>query len=414
MIIGIILVSWTARYLEPSQFGRWNYAIAFVAIFSTLANLGLDQIVIKEIINHSEVKNEFLGTAFFLKLIGGIGALFLSLIFIYIIKKDDFIIVGIISAGFIFQSFDVIDFYFQSELKSKYVVYAKNISFILIALFKIWLILSAAALIAFVWTSLLEIILSAIFLIYFYNLNNNYLKNWKFNINYAKTMLQASWPLILSGIAIIIYMRIDQIMLGQIVGNNAVGNYSAALKISELWYIVPISVSSSIYPILLEKKKKSQEDYFKNLQLFYDVMFTMAFFISIFIMLFGNKIIFLLYGANYSDASTILIIHIWSSIFVFLGVAAGYHLLIEELTKISFYRALIGAIINIILNLILIPQYSGIGAAIATLISYSFESFWSNLFFKKTKIIFFMMLKSLNIFRLARILIEKFSKKYKI
>ena len=172
MGVGLLVGVWVARYLGPEQFGLYSYALSFVALFSTFATLGLDGIVVRDIVRDLSYKDEILGTAFVLKFIGGIVTLLLTIFSISIIRPEESLtrwLVMIIAAGTIFQAFDVIDFWFQSQVQSKYTVYAKNIAFLIIALLKSILILTKAPLIAFMGMS--EVVLNTIGLVFAYKLN---------------------------------------------------------------------------------------------------------------------------------------------------------------------------------------------------------------------------------------------------
>ncbi len=239
MGVGLIVGVWVARYLGVQQFGSFNYATAFVALFSTLSTLGLDSIVVRSIVSEREKKEQILGTAFRLKLVGGVGSLLLALGSIYVFRHDDDLtiwLVAILASVGIFQSFDTIDLWFQSQVQSKYTVLAKNTAFVIVALLKVALIQMQAPLLAFAWAGLAEVGLGAIGLILTYKIKGYSLWLWRWSTPLAKSLVKESWPLILSGVTIMIYMRIDQIMLGEMVGNQAVGIYSAATRISEIWY----------------------------------------------------------------------------------------------------------------------------------------------------------------------------------
>jgi PST family polysaccharide transporter len=231
MGVGLIVGVWVARYLGPEQFGLFNYAIAFVSLLMPLATLGLDGIVVRDLVRDPTCKDVTLGTTFVLKLLGAVVTIFITIGAIVLIRPgshQDHWLVGIVAAGMLFQAFDTIDFWFQSQVQSKYTVYARNLAFVLLALVKVALIQVHAPLIAFVWAGLAETAIGTVGLVIAFHAAGNHLKNWKITLVRAKTLLRDSWALILSGVAIMIYMKIDQIMLGEMVGDHAVGIYSAA------------------------------------------------------------------------------------------------------------------------------------------------------------------------------------------
>ncbi|MFA6065195.1 MAG: flippase [archaeon] len=403
MGVGVIVSIWLARYLGPAEFGIWNFAIAFVALFGVFSGLGLDSIIIRELVKNPSKQNTILGTAFFLKLFASIVAiisiLILSLLFVGDFTKTIFI--TIISSGMLLGSFDVIDFWFQSEVASKFVVTARNISFFLASVLKIVFILLSFSLIWFVLLGVFETLVSAILLVGMYLKKKQHFSVWSFDFAFAKSLVKDSWPLILSGFAVILYMRIDQVLIGQLMGDSSVGLYSAAVKIAEIWYFVPGIIIASLFPAIIKNRTSNYPQYLERLQKLYAFMFWIPLSIAIFVSIFSNQIITLLYGVEYISAAPVLSIYVWSGIFVFLGVAVGQFLLAENLTKISLVTTLLGAITNIILNLIWIPQYGMVGAAFATLISYALATF-SVVIFKKARINAIMFIKALDI-RLLKI-----------
>ncbi|MBO1057648.1 MAG: flippase [Dolichospermum sp. JUN01] len=398
MGVGLFVGVWVARYLGVEQFGVFNYATAFVALFSTLSTLGLDAIVVRSIVREPEKRAEILGTAFWLKLFGGIAALVLAVSSIIVVRHDDQLtisLVAILSSVGIFQAFDTIDLWFQSQVQSKYTVIAKNTAFVITALVKVTLISIQAPLIAFAWTALGEVGLGAIGLIISYRVRGYSPWLWPWSSPLAKTLLKESWPLILSGLAIMVYMRIDQIMLGQMVGDKAVGLYSAATRICEVWYFIPTVITSSYAPEIYASRNLSDTIYYDKLRKLIRFLSLVSITLILPISLLSGTVVTFLYGNNYSEAIPILRIQILSSWFTFVGVGASPFFNEKGLTYLSFQRTLIGAIMNIILNLFLIPEYSGLGAATSTVISYGFGSVFVNAFNVKTRKVFFLQIKSL-------------------
>ena len=387
MTIGLVLGVWIARYLGSEQYGLWSFAIAFTGLFSAFATLGFDGIVIRELVKNPEKQNVFLGSAFILKIVGGSVAILLSLIAILITHNGESLtiwLVGISAAGFVFQSVNVIDFYFQAKVKSMYSVIAANAAFVLMTIVKIYLLLNSAPLIAFAWAGLFEIALSAIFLLLAYRFNHQNFRDWRIDSQVVKQLMRDSWPLTLSGLAVILYMRVDVVMLEHMAGMHEVGIYAAATRISEVWYFLPMIIVASVSPAIIKAHSYNSLQYLSRLRQLYFVMAWLAVGTSLPLSLFSGQVVNILFGNEFSEAGPVLAIHLWASIAVFLGVASSQFLLIEQLQKISFYRTLIGLICNIFLNLILIPSHGATGAATATVISY-FVATFALIFFKATR-----------------------------
>jgi len=401
MGIGLIVGVWVARYLGPQQFGLLSFALAFIALFTTIADLGIQSIVVRDIVKEPASKEEVLGTAFVLRLAGGFLAFLTALLIISFIRSNDVfarLVVAILSFTMVFKSAEVVKYWFESQVKSKYTVWVENGVFLVVAVIRIIMILAQAPLIAFVWTLFAEAFAVAVGLMLIYMWRGGRLKAWQVRLSKAKSLLKDSWPLILSGLAIMVYMRIDQIMLGQMVGDKAVGIYSAAVRISEVWYFVPMAITASVFPAIIEAKKESEELYYKRLQQLYNLMVIISLSIALPITFLYGWIVNLLFGQAYAASGVVLAIHIWTGVFVFLGVASGKWFLVENLQRLLLYRTIWGMIMNILLNMVLIPGYGVIGAAIATVISQSFAALWFDFFAKNTRKVFYMKINSL-IFR---------------
>jgi PST family polysaccharide transporter len=199
----------------------------------------------------------------------------------------------------------------------------------------------------------------------------------------------------LSGMAIMVYMRIDQIMLGQIMGDKSVGIYSAAVRISEIVYFIPMSIAASAFPAIIEIKKESEALYYQHLQKLYDIMVVLALVIALPVTFLSDWMVALLFGNAFIEAGPVLAIHVWAGIFVFLGVAGSKWYIVENLQRISLVNSSLGALANIALNFILIPHWGVIGAAWATVVSYAIVAYVSDSFTSKTRVVFLMKSKSL-------------------
>lgn len=401
MGIGLFVGVWIARYLGAQQYGLFNYAIAFVALFSPLSTLGLDSVVVCNIVLDSSNKEQVLGTTYRLKLLGGIGCVLLAVGSIYLLRQDEKLtisLVAILSAAGIFQAVDTIDLWFQSQVQSKYTVLAKNTAFVFVTLLQVSLIAMQAPLIAFAWTKLAEMALAAVGLVIAYKVKGYSLRLWRWSFPLAKTLLMKSYPLILSGLTIMIYMRIDQIMLGQMIDDRAVGIYSAATRISEAWYFIPMTLASSVAPSIFTAKETNEALYYKRIGQLLRLLVLVSYVVAVPMTFLSGTVITMLFGNDYAAAGQILAVHIWASLFVFMGVATSSWFVAEDLTHLSLSRTLSGAITNVVLNLFLIPAYAGVGAAIATVISQAIASFFSHAVHPKTKKIFQLQVKSLLLF----------------
>jgi O-antigen/teichoic acid export membrane protein len=385
MGVGLFVGVWMARYLGPELFGLFSFAGAFVALFSSFSTLGLDGIVVRDIVRFRSVKEETLGTCFALKFIGGMATFLIVLGGIALARPGDSLaywLVGIISAGMIFQAFDAIDLWFQSQVQSKYSVCAKNFAFLTVSIGKIFLILSKASLIAFAWAGFSEVIIGSACIVMAYKKSGHNVTNWRISLLRAKGLLKDSWPLMMSGVAIMIYMRVDQIMLDLMAGDREVGIYSAAVRLAEIWYFIPIIVVSSVFPSIVEAKDKGEDLFYDRLQKFYGAIALISYFIVLPVTFLAGWIVDLLFGLPYSKAGPMLAILIWSLLFISIGVARSTFLTAMNWTKIHLITVSAGCIINVGLNFLLIPRYGGSGAAIASCVAYWFAAHGACLFYK--------------------------------
>jgi len=398
MIGGLVVGIWFARYLGPQQFGAWNYVLSLIALLVPLINLGLNNTLLTDLVK-KENKEEIIFTATILKVLSGSLACLLVIASAAIFSSDSLIkwLLIIISLQCVFQFSDIFDIYFQSKTESKKSVLAKSIAYVLINILKVFAILNGMSLYVFAVLTVFETVCALLILSYFYFwTSNNRISAMRFNWEVGKDLLVRSIPLIVAEIMIVLYTRLDQVMLRNMVGDMELGKYSAVVRLSELWYFLGLAINVSFYPKLVKLQETGgDKEFFNGLQKLLNLLSLIAIGIALVVTFSSNLITGLLYGSKYPDIGNILAVHIWTGVFVFLGVAGGNYFLVNNLQKYFVYRTSIGLIINVALNFILIPRYGGLGAALATLVAQMFASFFSNLFIRQTRFLFFMQLKSL-------------------
>ena len=402
MGVSLFVGIYVARYLGPERYGFLSYANSFVGIFLAFATLGLDEIVVRELVKSPEQREIILGSSFFLKLVGTL-LMWMAILAAVPFTENDLkanILITIIAFGAVFQAFNVIDFNFQAKVKSKYVVHAQFVQLIVSSIVKIILVVNESPLIWFASVYCLDAIVLAggLVFVYFYNGENIFC--WKWSFETSKYLLHDSWPLILAGVVVSIYMKIDQVMIKEMLGAKEVGLYAAAVKLSEAWYFLPMAITSSLFPAIINAKIYQKEDYFQRLQKLYDLMVWIAVAIALPTAILSPWIVELLYGNEYLESSSVLIIHIWSGIFVFLGVASSKYLLAENYIKKTFYRTFVGALLNIIMNYYLIGIMGIEGAALSTFASHFFAAYFYDILDKDLRKMFILKTKSLFLYSL--------------
>jgi O-antigen/teichoic acid export membrane protein len=396
MVVALFVGVYVARYLGPEQFGLLSYAGSFVGLFTALATLGLDGIMVRDLVKTPERRDELLGTAFWLKAGGAIlmwAGIAAAVPFTHNDTQTNILIV-VIAFAVIFQAFNVIDLNYQAEVKSKYVVYAQLVSLVISSITKLVFVWIAAPLVWFACVFLLDTVVLAAGMTAMYLKNTGKIWYWKWRWQTAKELVKDSWPLILSGMVIAIYMKIDQVMIKEMLDAGAVGNYAAAVRLSEAWYFIPVAITSSVFPAIINAKKQSEELYYQRLQKLYDLMVWLAVAIALPTTFLAPWVIRVLYGEAFLPAAGVLSIHIWAGVFIFLGFVNGRWIIAENVQYIATIRSAAGAMMNVTLNIVFIPKYGINGAAIATFFSVLVASHIAFLFINKARKVFIMQNKS--------------------
>lgn len=410
MGVGLIVGVWVARYLGPTQFGLFSFATAFVGMYGAIAGLGLQNIVVRDILSNPNHKEETLGTAFLLQVFGGMLSYACLIGSIFYLRPEDIqaqLLVAIIGSVILFKFSEVGLYWFESQVQSKYTVWVQNGCFVIFAAIKTGLILTNASMQAFAWAVAAEALIVAVLTLVVLNLRGPKLQQLIFTWQRVKTLLIDSWPLLLSGLAVALYMKIDQIMLGQILGDEAVGLYSAAVRISEVFYFIPMVISSSVFPSILEVKTRNIKIYQQRMQLLYDFMVWISVVIALPMTFISIPMVVMLFGSAYTESGLVLAIHIWTSVFVFLGVASGQWIIAENRQILNFQRTFLGLIVNILLNFILIPKFGVVGAAIATLLGQMTASWLFDFIQSETRPVFIAKSKAFNLIRSYKNLINQ-------
>lgn len=387
MTIRFFVGVWVVRYLGPEQYGVYSYALSFVGLFTAATTLGLDGIVIRNLSSEEWSEEEVMGTAFGLR----VGAAVLTMIIVagtIFSVNDEWITriaVLVVSGHLVFKSADIFKLWFKSEIKSKYPVWVRSGVVMLNSATQVAFILLGLPVLAFLALFLVQSGLKAggSYLMYQF-VSERGSTTWTFRWGAARTMMQDAWPLIFAGLSVSVYMKIDQVMLGEMVGESAVGIYATAVKISELWYFIPTAIAGSVFPKIVSSKENASEEVYRDrMQAFYDIVALFSYIIILPVALSAGPLIEFLFGTEYADAAPILQVHIWAFLFVSLGVARRKWLVTENFTRFTMFATVFGALVNVGLNVLLIPSYAGLGAAWATLFSYAASVYVALLFVKE-------------------------------
>lgn len=387
LISGVFVSAYVARSLGPGQFGLLQYAIGFVALFDSLSKLGLNSLLVRELLRHPEEERIIMGTALGMRFWGGLLLVFAANATIVVTEEDQKarILVLIISLAYIFQAAEVYEYYFRAHVLGRLASIPYLVGLVLSSIGKIIMVWLSAPLLAFAALFTAESLVRAIFFRYLFNRKAEHPRCLRFHVQRAWSLLKDCWPLILGGMVVMVYMRIDQVMIKKMLGPSDVGQYSAAVRLCEAWYFIPLVIANSLSPAILSAREANTKLYTLRLRMLFRFMIVVSLAVAIPMAYFAEPIIQTLYGGEYSSAGNVLAIYIWAGTFVALGVANSKWLVAENLQVYSTIYAALGAVSNIVINLYAIPRYGIAGAAWATLISQFISGYLCLALHKRTR-----------------------------
>ncbi|MBL9214670.1 MAG: flippase [Opitutaceae bacterium] len=369
LLLNVGVGFWVARYLGPGRFGELSYALALVGIAALLAELGLDGLVRRELIRRPDRASALLATAGGLRLAGG--ALAWGLVLLAATAgaggEPGRILLPVLGLTLFQPALLVADLHFQARLEARFSVAAQLAALAVGAAVRVALIRQGAPLVAFAWAAVAELAVAAAVLGGLAWARGLRLVPARFDRRLAAELLRGAWPLLLSGFAVGLYLRVDVVMLTRLAGEREAGVYAAAVRFTEIWYFVPVALASSLLPSVLRARAAGPAAYARRLQAAYDLNAGLAYALAVPLAFLAPWVVRAAYGAAYADAAPVLAVHIWSSVFVFLGVARGQFLVNEGHTRFYLCATLAGLLTNVGLNLALIPRHGAAGAALATL-----------------------------------------------
>lgn len=395
MGLGLVVGAWVARYLGPTQFGELAYVLAYIAFFQAVANLGLDGIVVREIAQNKGQAAAVLGTVFALRLGVGVICLFMAVVGMVWLNglNDRSVTLTALAGGvLIFQAADTVDLWFQSQSQSRRTVLAKLTAYLVSNGVKVALILNSAPLTAFAAVMALDAITAAIGLALAYR-RLPCANIWRQSIKTAKQLLRESWPFVFSGISIMVYMRIDQIMIKEMLGPEQLGIYAAALPLATFGQFVPMILNSSLAPFIARKKIEGDINYWNALRRIFKAYALWGWLVCIITVALAHSVIDILYGPQYRQGAVVLSIYVFTNLFINMGIAQNLWMLNERRGVIGLFNTLTGAAVCIVGNWLVIPVFGIEGVAAIAVLAQLFSTVLTNLIFSKR--IFFMQIRAL-------------------
>ena len=398
-LIGFAVSIVLARYLGPENLGLLSYAMSLAGLFAVAGHMGLSGLVVRELVKDKGSRAEILGTTIILKFSGmlfgyslliGYGAFYEGT------DSDEFCMLVVVGVSLLFSCFGSVDSWFQAEVQGKYSSLVRIGALVASNLFRCSLVLCGASVLLFGYGVVVESVVAALLFCILYKWTTGQsLFSWRFSWARARSLLGQGSLVFIGSIFAVLYLKIDQVMLRWLVGIEEVGIYSVAVRLSEVWYVLPAVLVSSLYPRLIKLYAGDVMHFRQRLQQVFDLLSSLAIVIAVLVAVVAQPLIDFLFGINYSESAPILSLHIWAAVFIFMRAALSKWILITDMLVFSMVTQGLGALVNVLLNYYLIPQYGGEGAAWATLLSYAMASYGALLVSSKTRPVFWMMSKAL-------------------
>lgn len=395
-MLGITIGLWTARYLGPHGFGVFNATLAWVALFGAAAGLGVEPIVVRELVRRPHERSVIMATALGLRLGGGIVAATLAVL-TGALWPDGSLELRLVAIGSLVTLFGVgetFDLWFQATLQARRAAFGRTAAYLASCGGRVALILTGAPVGSFLWLAAAEATLTALVLGTLFLRRTEPVRG-RFSPAVARQFLRESWPNIVSNLAVIGYMRVDRLMLTGMNGGESAGVYSAAANLVEVWTIIPMALVNSTTPLLTPLHASHPARYAHELARLARLNAALAWALTIGLAGAGPFAVPLLLGADYASSVPVLIVLATSLPFAFLGLAAVPWYLNERLTRVAMMRHLLGAALNVALNLLFIPRWGAPGAAFATTIAFAVAHVLTNALTPRTRPIFHIQWRAL-------------------
>ncbi|HEY1763691.1 MAG TPA: flippase [Opitutaceae bacterium] len=390
LLVGIVIGSWVARYLGKQDFGLLAYALALATIFAALTPMGMDALVVREIIRDPRQGGRWIGTTIAFRGLAAILASLLGLLFSIGLRPGDtriWAMVAILGAGTLFQTLESGELWFQAHTRMQRLVLPRLLLFSAMSCLKVVAVLRGAGVIWFSVLTALEQVVSGVLTLVIARHALGAANPLVFRPELGWRILRKSWPLAISAISVILYLKLAQLILSGLMGDASLGIYAAAIRIPEAATFLPMVLASSLLPSLLRSREEGPRIYQLALQRFFRINALLALSICIPVSLAAPWLIRILYGPTFAEAGPILAVYVWSLLFAFLGVARGQHLLNELLTRLPLWFSGFGLAVNLVACVVLIPRFGAMGAAVSTVVSSFASAFLSSFIHPKTRIV---------------------------
>ena len=398
LLVGLFVSVWIARHLGPTDFGTLTFLQAFASLFIIIGTLGLNRIVVRELVVANGDANQeqcLLSTVFLLRLFAACILYIVSLAIGIGFDQAQPAYIAVVTCAVFFTTCETFDLSFQSRVNARPVVLARSVGFFISSALKIVLLASGAKLGSFVIMCLADNVISGLAVILAYRGYLGKLPIRSFKVSLAYAMLGESWSEIIAAFSGLLFMRLDQIMLANMLDTNAVGIYSASAKLSEIWYFLPVAIVSSAFPAVIASREEGANVYWRRLGSLLNFLVALFYAVLMFVYIYASDLIPMIFGDGYTKSVAVLHVHIWCGLMVCFAQVSGAWLVNEKMIRFNLMRNLTGAMLNFALNCILIPYYGALGAAIATMSSFVCAYFLFDFFHPSLRRMGMLKLKSL-------------------
>ena len=394
---GLLVGIFVARYLGPEQYGLMSYVLSYIAIFQVLAYFGMDNIEIREESKTPEEKDKIIGTAICLKLIFAVATIGLVALTVCIFEADSFTrwMIMLYSISMIANSFGVIRNYFTSLVWNEYIVKTEITRTFIGAGIKVALLLLHAPLAWFIAATLFDTILIAGGYLVSYRSKIDSIRKWRYDKTIAIYLIKQSFPLLLSGAAVVVYTKIDQVIIRNLLNTESVGYYSVADRFVEICLFIPTILSQTITPILVQSYSENKSEYDQKSQQFMNIMVWSTLILCVVICLIALPMVRYTFGTQYLLSVPILQIMVFKVVGYALAQSSGAMIIVESKQKYTLFRNIIGCGACIVLNYLLIPNFGLKGAAYASILTSLCAGYLSHLIIPQYRYLFTKQTRSL-------------------
>lgn len=385
MLLSLVVGALTARYLGPANKGLLDYGAALINIFAAASQLGLGGVLVAELIRKPEKKGGYMGAALLLRLVSSVVSIACVMLIIRIMAPGNALLQRITffqSISILFQTYEMLNYYFQSEMRSKYYVFAVMLGATAAGAWRIFLLATGKSIEWFAFSTSVNSFVILVFCVAVFArvFHARVSVRWED----VRFLLSNSYHFLISQIASVLYLQIDRLMLGEMLGETAVGYYSSAASVAELWEFVPLALISSAAPILYRLRDTDEAEYRRKMQWLFAGVSLMGIAVALAFSALAGPIIKLLYGEAFRPSTPLLRILIWSTGVAVINCVRTTWLVAERLNRYAKYFVGVGTLCNVALNALLIPKIGASGAAIATLITQTLV-FLMSAFFAETR-----------------------------